>query len=130
MLTLFTIFVAVAGAGFAFWFYNRRQIKNLSEQIDDKNAVINAFRNHVEPGVGTEVTIESSITYTDPNTEWRGNSSGTNLTPTVEQAFSKKKTQKPNQKGGQKKQRQDARSEFSSSEKKNRPKPRKPKTQQ
>lgn len=127
MLTLFTIFIAVAGAGLAFWFYNKRQIKTLSEQINDKNAVISALRNHVEPTDETEITIQSTIT--------RVNSNEKNLTPTVEEALSNKKTQKPNQKNGkkspnQKKQRQDARNEFSSSEKKNRPKPRKPKTQQ
>jgi len=48
MLTLFTIFIAVACAGLAFWFYNKRQVKNLADQIEDKNAVINAFRSHVE----------------------------------------------------------------------------------
>jgi len=53
MLTLLTIFITVAGAGFAFWFYNRRQVKNLADQIEDKNAVINAFRSHVEETVTT-----------------------------------------------------------------------------
>ena len=48
MLTLLTVFIAIAGAGFAFWFYNRRQVKTLADQIEDKNAVINAFRSHVE----------------------------------------------------------------------------------
>jgi hypothetical protein len=137
MLTLLTIFIAVAGAGFAFWFYNKRQIKNLSEQIYDKNAVISALKNHVEPSSNTELTIESTIAYVNPNNEWRGNSNDVNLTPTVEEALSKKKKPRPNKNGNggkkssnQKKQIQDARAEFSSSEKKNRPKPRKPKTQQ
>jgi flagellar basal body-associated protein FliL len=130
MLTLLTIFIAVAGAGFAFWFYNKRQIKNLSEQIYDKNAVISALKNHVEPSSNTELTIESTIAYVNPNNEWRGNSNDVNLTPTVEEALSKKKKPRPNKNGNGGKQIQDARAEFSSSEKKNRPKPRKPKTQQ
>lgn len=123
MLTLFTIFIAVAGAGFAFWFYNKRQVKNLADQIEDKNAVITAFRNHVE-----ETSTQSSPIVDDIH-----NSS-----------FQKKNSQQKSKNGvnknrqnGQKKsseqknQPSHAGKPSGSQEKKNRPnKQRKPKPQQ
>ena len=58
MLTLFTIFIAIVGAGLAFWFFNKRQVKNLAEQIEDKNAVINALKQHVEE---TSTPVETVV---------------------------------------------------------------------
>lgn len=94
MFTLLIIFITAVCAGLGFWFYNRRQVTSLSEQIEDKNAVINAFRNHVETSSETEVQVQSNFSRNTLNDEWRG---GTNLTPTVEQALQtkpKKKKQK------------------------------------
>lgn len=71
MLTLLTIFIAIAGAGFAFWFYNKRQVKNLAEQIQDKNAVISAFRSHVEE---TATSVESVVEKTQQPTVQKNNS--------------------------------------------------------
>jgi hypothetical protein len=48
MLTLFVIFVSICLVGAAFWFFNRKQINNLVENIDDKQAIINALQSHVE----------------------------------------------------------------------------------
>ena len=86
MLTLLIIFAVIVLSGLAFWFYNRKQVNSLSEQIDDKNLVITALKNHVEeseiPSVSTKL-----------NEEWRGGDKvnrSNNLTPTVEQAFTKK----------------------------------------
>ena len=85
MLTLLIIFIAIAASGFAFWFYNRKQITNLSEQIDDKNAVINALKGHVE----NVIEIESSYTRNPSNDGWRGETT-VNLTPTVEESLQQK----------------------------------------
>lgn len=41
---LFILFVSVWLVGVGFWFYNRRQLQNLSQIIDDKQAVIDALR--------------------------------------------------------------------------------------
>ncbi len=48
MLTLLVIFISICLAGGAFWFFNRKQINNLVENIDDKQAIINALQSHVE----------------------------------------------------------------------------------
>jgi hypothetical protein len=125
MLTLLIIFIAIAASGFGFWFYNKKQITNLSEQIDDKNAIINALQGHVE----TVVEVESSFARTNSNNEWRGNTT-VNLTPTVEEALGlkeKKNKNKFHKKDGNKKTpRSPQPSTFEqSNEKKNRPKPRK-----
>lgn len=94
MFTLLIIFITAVCAGLGFWFYNRRQVTSLSEQIEDKNAVINAFRNHVETSSETEVQVQSNFSRNTLNDEWRVS---TNLTPTVEEALQnkpKKKKQK------------------------------------
>ena len=65
-------------SGFGFWFYNKRQVNSLAEKIDDKDAVINALRNHVEE------TSTPEISSTEP----------VNLTPTVEEALSVNKKKK------------------------------------
>lgn len=123
MLTLLIVFITAVCAGLGFWFYNRRHVKNLTEEIDDKNVVISALRNHVE---------ESSIAPTnfDANDSWRGGNTQTNLTPSVEDALGKKQKKnnnRPYKKSGDKKTSQKGQSSNSnqSSENKNRPKPRK-----
>lgn len=107
MLTLFIIFISICLAGAAFWFFNRKQINSLVENIDDKQAIINALQSHVE-------TVAPS-----PNTSNEKRRNGGNK--------KKKNTNKPIPFNPDKSEiivdlRQ---------EKKNRPKPRrKPKTQQ
>lgn len=120
MLTLFTIFIAVAGAGFAFWFYNKRQVKNLADQIEDKNAVITAFRNHVEE-TSTPVTpvVETQPQPQKKNSQQKSKNGGN------------KNHQNGNKSQGQKVQPSHSGKPNPSQDKKNRPnKPRKPKTQQ
>lgn len=46
-LTLLIVFITAVLAGLGFWFYNRRQINSLTETLEDKNAVINSFRDHL-----------------------------------------------------------------------------------
>lgn len=46
-LTLLIVLITAAVAGVGFWFYNRRQINSLTETIEDKNAVISSFREHL-----------------------------------------------------------------------------------
>jgi|688.fasta_scaffold638269_2 hypothetical protein len=103
MLTLLIIFSAIVLSGIAFWFYNKRQINSLSDQLDDKNVVISALRNHVE----------NDTPVFNPNENWRPSdvNPSTNLTPSVEDALSSKKPKnqynggkKGGQKSGQKKQ--------------------------
>ena len=126
MLTLLIVFAAILVAGLGFWFYNRRQVSALAEKIDDKNAVINALRNHVD-----QTDVEETLITTDVSTTTKIERAE-NLTPTVEQVLSEKKPNKNKNKNrdngnknfNQKKQKQNAKEEFSS-EKKNRPKPRK-----
>jgi Tfp pilus assembly protein PilO len=72
MFTLLIVFASILVAGLGFWFYNKLQVSSLAEKIDDKDAVINALRSHVE-----ENSNESL-----------------NLTPSVEQALSANKKKK------------------------------------
>jgi hypothetical protein len=122
MITLLIVFITSVCAGLGFWFYNRRHVKNLTEEIDDKNVVIGALRNHVE---------ESSLVPTnfDANDSWRGGNTQTNLTPSVEEALGnkQKKNNRHYKKSGDKKTSQKGQSSNSNktSENKNRPKPRK-----
>lgn len=128
MLTLLTIFIVVLAAGFGFWFYNKRQVKNLADQIEDKNAVINAFRSHVEE---TAASVEPVVEKTQQSTVQKNNS----------QQKSKNGGNKNRQNGQggnngkkksfeQKTQPSQGGKSNPSPEKKNRPKPRNPKTQQ
>jgi len=48
MLTLLTIFTTTIVVGFGFWFYNRRQINNLNQIIDDKSAIISTLQSHID----------------------------------------------------------------------------------
>lgn len=83
MLTFAVIFISVVCGGFFFWYMNRNKIGVLSEQLEDKNAIISALQNHTETIVETQHTFVKN----DLNSEWRGS---TNLTPTVAEATAKK----------------------------------------
>ena len=48
MLIPSIIFITLVVAGLGFWFYNRRQVESLVNNIDDKQAIINALQTHVE----------------------------------------------------------------------------------
>lgn len=114
-LTLLIVFITAVLAGLGFWFYNRRQINSLTETIEDKNMVIQSFRDHLSPQNG-DVSVTNSIAE--------------NPSIVVEDKPEKKKkkyynNQKKDSKGTQTKQQP-----KQNTEKNNRPKPRKPKTQQ
>lgn len=66
-LTLLIVFITAVLAGLGFWFYNRRQINSLTETIEDKNAVINSFREHLTPQV--EETVSSKPISFNPEHE-------------------------------------------------------------
>lgn len=72
MLTVYIIFASVILAGLAFWFYNRKKVQSLTEQVTDKDAVINAFRNYAENanaewnGSTTTFTLEDTIVESTP----------------------------------------------------------------
>lgn len=117
MFTLLIVFITAVCAGLAFWFYSKRQVSSLSEQLEDKNAVINAFRNHVE----TETVVESNYSR-NLNEEWRGN---VNLTPTVEEALQTSKPKKKKQKTQSAPQEKTGQKQQKNSEKKGNQKPRK-----
>lgn len=103
MTMLLIVFITAVLAGLVFWFYNKRQVNNLSQQLEDKNAVINAFRNHVQNTTQTEVDVESNFSRNTLNDEWRG---ATNLTPTVEDALPNKPKKKKQKNYGQSQQNQ------------------------
>ena len=122
MLVPSIIFLTVLLSGFVFWFYNKKRVTKLVENIDDKQAIINALTNHVET---THVHSSHSI---DSN----GNANG---------KVKIKKRNKTNDKDYRNKQKKKNPIPFNPAEseiivdlrqeKKNRPKPRrKPKTQQ
>lgn len=107
MLIPSIIFITLVVAGLGFWFYNRRQVESLVNNIDDKQAIINALQTHVE----TVKPVQNT-----PNTK---NRNGGNKNK-------KKKINKPIPFNPESESVIDLRQE-----KKNRPKPRrKPKTQQ
>lgn len=121
-LTLLIVFITAIVAGIGFWFYNRRQINSLTETIEDKNAVINSFRGHLTP------SVESSPTHSiaqnlpiqfDPTSEI-----------IVDVRPEKKKKRYNNRKKKSVAVVESKEQPKQNSEKKNRPKPRKPKTQQ
>lgn len=113
MLTLLIIFLSICLVGAGFWFFNRKQINGLVENIDDKQAIINALQSHVE-----SVTQPQSTQETVVNT----------------------RPEKKKQNGGNRNKKKKNNTPIPSEseiivdlrqEKKNRPKPRrKPKTQQ
>ena len=121
-LTLLIVFITAVLAGLGFWFYNRRQINSLTETLEDKNAVINSFREHLsEPVQETvlNVTHTSTVT-TDPES----------VTEVKTEKKKKRYNNRPKKNSGQVETKQQP-NQKQNSEKKNRPnKPRKPKTQQ
>lgn len=116
MFTLLIIFITAVCAGLAFWFYNRRQVSSLSEQLEDKTAVINAFRNHIETASETEVQVQSNFSRNTLNEEWRGN---VNLTPTVEEALGSKPKKKKQKTQGSSKQKTTQKPKPNQKQKKN-----------
>jgi hypothetical protein len=62
-LTLLIVLITAAVAGLGFWFYNRRQINSLTETLEDKNAVISSFREHLSTPMDSEVVVESTQTF-------------------------------------------------------------------
>ena len=117
-MTIFIVFITAVLAGLGFWFCNRRQINSLTETLEDKNAVINSFREHLAPPVEQTVTnipikfnpeFESVVDVRTEKKKKRYNNRPKKSNTTIETK------QQPKQ----------------NSEKKNRPnKQRKPKTQQ
>lgn len=113
MLTLLIIFLSICLVGAGFWFFNRKQINGLVENIDDKQAIINALQSHVESVTQPQSTQETVV---NPRPE--------------------KKKQNGGNRNKKKKNNTPIPSESEiivdlRQEKKNRPKPRrKPKTQQ
>lgn len=119
MLTLLIIFLSICLVGAGFWFFNKKQINGLVENIDDKQAIINALQSHVE-----------SVAQPQPH-------------QTIEETVVIGETENKKRNGGNKNKKKKnnvptpfnpAKSEIVvdlRQEKKNRPKPRrKPKTQQ
>lgn len=70
-LTLLIVLITTVVAGVGFWFYNRRQINSLTEAIEDKNMVINSFRDHLSTNADsvTETTFTVSSNQHTPNPE-------------------------------------------------------------
>jgi len=59
MYSLLILFISICLVGLAFWYYNRRQMRNLGQIIEDKQAVINALRSTFEQPMFSESdTIE------------------------------------------------------------------------
>ena len=48
MLIPSIIFIVLVVAGLGFWFYNKRQLESLVNNIDVQQAIINALQTHVE----------------------------------------------------------------------------------
>jgi regulator of replication initiation timing len=131
-LTLLIVLITAVVAGIGFWFYNRRQISSLTETIEDKNAVISSFRDHLTP------VVEESIPQTFTNVDL---SEVIDLSiPTTHQKSEKKKKRYSNRpkKNGNGNNQNTTKSEPKQKEKSNQTKPeknspnkgRKPKKQQ
>ena len=119
-LTLLIVFITAVLAGLGFWFYNRRQINSLTETLEDKNAVINSFREH----------LSESVHETVSNLPVSSNSESETTTETRPEKKKKRYNNRPKKNSGQVETKQQP-NQKQNSEKKNRPnKPRKPKTQQ
>lgn len=125
MLIALIIFITSVLVGVGFWFYNKRRVTSLVENIDDKQAIINALANHVESinstnegnvfGESTTVTIEKDVVSVSANHKGKNRKSNKN-------GYNKNKENKQKPKPAPVSEQP---------EKKNRPKPRrKPKPQQ
>lgn len=88
MLIALIIFITSALVGVGFWFYNKRRVTSLVENIDDKQAIINALANHVESinstnegnvfGESTTVTIEKDVVSVSANNKGKNRKSNKN----------------------------------------------------
>lgn len=119
-LTLLIVFITAVLAGLGFWFYNRRQINSLTETIEDKNAVINSFRDYLS------VPSEESV----KNTPGHFNSEDELVIDLRREKKKQRYTNRPKKNSSQEKNHKPKQQPQQNTEKKNRPKPRKPKTQQ
>ncbi len=81
-LTLLIVLITAIVAGVGFWFYNRRQINSLTETLEDKNAVISSFREHLSTPGESETTVETVANF-DLNDGWHGSTTVTS-TPSPE----------------------------------------------
>ena len=123
-LTLLIVFITAVVAGLGFWFYNRRQINSLTETIEDKNAVINSFREHLTPLVEDTVPVQS-FEQTKPV---KFNPDSDIIIDARPEKKKKRYNNRPKKSAVAVEPKQQ---QKQNSEKKNRPnKPRKPKTQQ
>jgi hypothetical protein len=77
-LTLLIVLITAIVAGVGFWFYNRRQINSLTETLEDKNAVISSFRDHLSTSSDSETIVESTHRF-DPNDGWHGETTITSI---------------------------------------------------
>jgi hypothetical protein len=77
-LTILIVLITATVAGLGFWFYNRRQINSLTETLEDKNAVINSFRDHLSTSSESEMVIESIKNF-DANDGWHGSTTVTSI---------------------------------------------------
>lgn len=120
-LTIFIVFITAVLAGLGFWFYNRRQINSLTETLDDKNAIINSFRDHLASPA--EETVSNIPVRFNPESEVI-----LDIRPEKKkQRYSNRPKKNSSQENNQKSKQQPQQN----SEKKNRPnKQRKSKTQQ
>jgi hypothetical protein len=66
-LTILIVGITTILAGLGFWFYNRRQINSLTESIEDKNAVISSFREHLSTPFGVDSEFITSETNQTKN---------------------------------------------------------------
>lgn len=124
-LTLLIVFITAVMAGLGFWFYNRRQINSLTETIEDKNAVINSFREHLAPSVEDIVPVRSF----EKTIPVKFNPDSEVIIDARPEKKKKRYNNRPKKSAVSVEPKQQQQKQ--NSEKKNRPnKPRKPKTQQ
>lgn len=116
-LTILIVLITALVAGVGFWFYNRRQINSLTETIEDKNAVINSFREHLtspaEDTIPAHSFGQTIPVQFDPESE------------SVIDVRPEKKKKRYNNRPKAATSIQPAQQPKQNSEKKNRPKPRK-----
>ena len=134
-LTLLIVLITAIIAGIGFWFYNRRQINSLTETLEDKNAVINSFRDHLSAAV-----VEESISHTFNDVDSSQITDAVTNDFTIQKSEKKKKrySNRPKKNGNGNNNQTPTKSESKQKEKSTQPKPekngnnrgRKPKKQQ
>jgi FtsZ-interacting cell division protein ZipA len=133
-LTLLIVLITAIVAGIGFWFYNRRQINSLTETLEDKNAVISSFRDHLSTTV-VEESIPQTLTRVDSNVTI---DTSTPIVSTQKSEKKKKRYSNRPKKNGNGNTQNPTKSEQKQKEKSTQPKPekngdnrgRKPKKQQ